>query len=129
MNLVSHQCLSMRQNSEKMSCPKNLWSTRNESVSTSFRQPVQINTSKSSMLYSQVRLQGSVVDPEHPERGSNLTSFGKPVAGRFSFSGQDGKGEMGSELSRKVTVLPAVGNRVPVKGSEHSGRVSDSPAL
>ena len=75
MNLVSRQCLSMRQNSEKMSSPKKPESTRTEGVSASSGKPVQTNTSKSSMLCSQVRLQGNAVDPEHPEQGSSPASF------------------------------------------------------
>ena len=47
-------------------------------------------------------------DPENPEQGCSPASFGKPNAGTFGFSGQGGKGQ---------------------KGSEHSGRVSDSPAV
>ena len=76
MNIVSHQCLSMRQNSGKMSSPTNPVSTGTESVSASSGKPVQTNTSKSSMLCSQVRLQGNAVDPEHPEQGSSPASFG-----------------------------------------------------
>ena len=36
---------------------------------------------------------------------------------------------MGSEFSGTVPVLPDAGNRVPGTSSEHSGRISDSPAL
>ena len=46
---------TMRQNSENMSSPTNPVSTRTEGVSASSGQPLQLNTSKNSMLYSQVR--------------------------------------------------------------------------
>ena len=113
MNLVSHQCLSKRQNSEHMSV-----SGRTEGVSASFWKPVQTNTSNSSMLCSQVRSQGNAVDLEHPEQGSAPASFGILEAGRFGFSGQGGKNEMDSQHSGRVTDSAAVGNRVHVTQEE-----------
>ena len=82
-----------------MSSPINPVSTRTEGVSASSGQPLQLNTSKNSMLCSQVRSQGNTVDPEHPEQDFGAASFGIPEAGRFGFSGQGGKGEMGSKHS------------------------------
>ena len=87
-----------------------------EGVSASFGKPLQTNTSKGSMLCSQVRSQGNTVknDPEHPEQGYSPASFGKPNAGRFGFSCHAGKGQMSSEHSGRDSDSPAVGNRVHV---------------
>ena len=86
-NLVSHQSLSMRENSQMTINPTIPVSTRTEGVSTCIEEPLLENTSRDSVWDSQERSQGDKVkkDPEHPEQGYSSICIRETTAVRFGF--------------------------------------------
>ena len=127
-NLVSHQSLSMRQNSQMTINPTMSGNTRTEDMSTCIGKPLPENTSRDSVCNSQERSQGDKVkiDPEHPKRGRSTCSR-ETTAINFGFSGQGGKGQTSSVHSGSMSDKPASGKPMLVD-FVCSESVSDKPA-
>ena len=106
-NLVCHQSLSMRQNSQMTTNPTISGSTRIEDVSTCIGTPLPENTSRDSVWDSQERSQGDKVkiDPEHPERGRSTCSR-ETTAIKVGFSGQTSSVHSGSMCDKPASGKP-----------------------